>query len=433
MKNIKKIFIFLFLVLFTSFGLYSQETKYGVIYTQTDFLDESDFIDLYVKAITCGEKYNCGIYIAVIDSLSGFGYDDIYSGAENFYKDIGLGVGENNDGILLLLSLEEEEFVFYSSGTKGYGVFDDDILQDLVNKFSESCEREDNIVDCFNYIISVEENYLAKAESSLINNESSGITNQVTNVNNYDYIDVESELLSENQLLELNNLAEKYSKLHDCGIYVRIIDDMRDFGYTNIESCSEFIYKSLNLGLGEDSNGVLLLLSLADRDYDICAYGIKGHYSFTNYGKKQIFNDMKYNLKNNNWNDALTTFIKDANYYLQVAEDGNPIDTITYENTKRTFKSEDGNMNYGLIILISVCIAFIIALIVCFVLRAPMKNVKIAKQAVNYVISGGISFTVRNDHYSHRTTTRVKINNDSSNSGGTSISRGGFSHSSGKF
>ena len=65
-----------------------------------------------------------------------------------------------------------------------------------------------------------------------------------------------------------------------------------------------------------------------------------------------------------------------------------------------------------------IAIAFVIALIVVSILRAGMKNVHLKQEAGNYV-SRGLNLTLRRDQFTHKTTSRRKIETSS----GTKVGR----------
>ena len=100
-----------------------------------------------------------------------------------------------------------------------------------------------------------------------------------TNV--YDYAD----LLTSEEEAELNTEAQRLTEQYDCGIYILTIDDYQSLSY-EVTRAAETFYSDMNLGVGEERNGTLLMLSMAERDYAIVSYGNKAHETFTDYGKE---------------------------------------------------------------------------------------------------------------------------------------------------
>ena len=256
------------------------------------------------------------------------------------------------------------------------------------------------------------------------------IADESNEVNSIYVLDT-AEILTDQEVFDLNNKAQSLTESNDFGFYIVTVKDMESFGYSDIESFSEYVYDSAKFGVGSEKAGILLVLSMSERDYDIVAKSTRGHYSFTDYGKdrlaKQSF--IPY-FVNDDWYAGFSAFLTVSNEYLQTADSSAPID-VTYSGSH-----SDGEE--GMSTLQSLGIGFlaglIIALIVCIVMSASMKPVKLAKSAHEYVDNSKVEMNVRYDHFSHRNVSRRKIeNNSSSGHGGTTISGGGFSHSSGKF
>ena len=81
-------------------------------------------------------------------------------------------------------------------------------------------------------------------------------------------------------------MKPRISNRYGCGVYVVSLQDYRDYGsYSSIRNFSEEFYNHYRLGLGQNRNGILLVLSMAERDYCLIAYGSDAHYAFTDYGK----------------------------------------------------------------------------------------------------------------------------------------------------
>ena len=101
------------------------------------------------------------------------------------------------------------------------------------------------------------------------------------------YVSDTAGLTSSDQWQKLESAAESVSERYGCGVYVVTLQDFRDYGsYSSIRSFSEDFYNRYRMGLGQNRNGILLVLSMAERDYCLIAYGSDAHYAFTDYGKE---------------------------------------------------------------------------------------------------------------------------------------------------
>ena len=239
-------------------------------------------------------------------------------------------------------------------------------------------------------------------------------------------------ILSESEVASLNEAAKEVSLRHGCGVYIAIFGDMGDYGFSYIESFSEEVYHQWELGIGEDRNGIVLVMSMADRDYDLCAYGEAAHTAFTDYGKEVLADEFKDDFRRDDWAGGFSDYVSQCDYMLQRAAEGDPIDipsgggyVVRYTILQRI----------GRAIMPGVIIGIIIAFIYCSGLKRKMRSARIAREASAYLAARGIFMQAENDMFTHTTVTRQRIehDNDRGSHGGTSVNSGGFSHSSGKF
>lgn len=176
------------------------------------------------------------------------------------------------------------------------------------------------------------------------------------------------------------------------------------------------------MGVGETKDGVLLLIVMSDRSYDIAAHGDNGNAAFTDYGKEKLADHFLSYLSNGDYNSAFTTFINDSAYYLDEYQNGEPVDV------------PEGN---PYIPIVAAAAIGIVASAIITAVKAGKHKTKGQKfEATNYIVPEGTSLTNSRDVFLYKTETRTKIAKDSggsSSSGGTTVNDSGFSHSSGHF
>ena len=233
-------------------------------------------------------------------------------------------------------------------------------------------------------------------------------------------------LLTESEASSLSAMAEDVSQKYGCSVHICVIDDMRSYGCYSIESCAEYLFDSLGLGVGDEHTGILLLLSMAGRDYDIDAHGSFAHYAFTDYGKTTVSDRFLDDFRENDWYGGFSDYIRRCGELLALADAGEPVDVPVPEP----------NILGG--VAVTAVLSLLAAWGVCSLLSASMKSAKLASDADQYVVEGEAAITGRDDRFTHITTTRTRIERSDNRShggghGGTSISGGGHSHSSGKF
>ena len=254
-----------------------------------------------------------------------------------------------------------------------------------------------------------------------------------------DYVSDYAGILSSDEQKDLRDRAASVSAQYDFGVYVVVVDDHTQYVNGSIEDFAEEIFHSYGLGVGETEEGVILAMSMKERDYDIYAHGEFGNYAFTDYGKGQLADSFLDNFRRNDWAGGFRDFIETSSSMLQKAKDGNPVDIwIPDPDPVETGPSFDGFKA-----AISLAMGALFGGGAVGGMKRSMKTAVKQTQAENY-IRGGVNLRGERDTFVNRTVTRTRIrqeNNSSSSSrpggghfGGTTISGShGGSHHSGKF
>ena len=142
-----------------------------------------------------------------------------------------------------------------------------------------------------------------------------------------DYVTDAANILTAGEKQELRDRAEQISEQYDFGVYVVVVNDYRDYVKGNIETFSEEIFHSYGLGRRSDEAGVILAMSMNERDYDIYAHGNFGNYAFTDYGKQQLANSFLDNFRRNDWFGGFRDYFETCSELLSKASESNPVDT----------------------------------------------------------------------------------------------------------
>ena len=235
-------------------------------------------------------------------------------------------------------------------------------------------------------------------------------------------------LLTSDEDLTLEERAEEISAQYGVGIYLLILEDYSEHYDDPYETAYE-LYHQNTLGLGEDRDGVILLMSMSDRKYATFFYGPKAEYAFDAYGQELMEEEFLDDFRDDDWYDGFEDYLEVCDEYLARAEAGDPV--------RGDYSSAGGSDGSGIGTTILVClgISAVIAMIVCLILRGKMKSVRKGTHADAYV-AGSLNLTASRDQYTHTTETRTKIEHESSDSGGggsSACSGGGGSGRSGSF
>ena len=237
-----------------------------------------------------------------------------------------------------------------------------------------------------------------------------------------DYVTDAAYLLSDEEWKTLEIKAESISAQYECGVYIITLDDFTDYVHTDsIYQAAKDIYTEYSLGWGEEKSGVLLILSMAERDYSLIAYGY-GNAAFTDYGKDQLADRFLDDFAEDDWYTGFEDYLDKCASMLSSARSGRPLDVGSSPLIRLVG------------ILISIALGCAAAFIVCCFLSQQMKSVARKAEADSYVQTDSIYFTAREDHFTHTSQIRTKVESSSgSGGGGTTVDSSGFSGKSGKF
>ena len=239
-------------------------------------------------------------------------------------------------------------------------------------------------------------------------------------------------LLSNTELSELQGRASQISSDYNCGVYIYVVKNMDDFAYDyevyndafGIEAFAQYIFFNELKGVGSSGDGILLVMSMKERDYDIMAHGSLGNYAFTDYGKDKLADSFLSYFADGEWYKGFSAYLNNVDRFLQAAAEGNPVDIGSGRIKEH---------NLPLSIAAGLIFGMIVALISCLAMKSGMKSVHLARIASNFITDNGVNIAIQKDMFTHNTVVRTPIQTSSGVGGGTSINSSGSSHHSGKF
>ena len=244
-----------------------------------------------------------------------------------------------------------------------------------------------------------------------------------------DYVTDEAGILSHSECQDLTDRMADISSQYDCGIYIVIVNDYTQYIRGNMEAFNEEIYRSYELGVGEGKNGILLSMSMSDRDYLITAYGDFANYAFTDYGKVQLENSFLDNFRRKDWAGGFRDFVRNSGELMRRAKNGEPVDQ---------WISDEPEEHFGIIeLFICLFVGLITGGATVGGMKKQMKTAVEQTRASGYVPKGGVNLHVQSDQFVNRVVTSHRIRREQNRSGGhyggTTVNSGGYSHRGGKF
>ncbi|MBQ9959467.1 MAG: TPM domain-containing protein [Oscillospiraceae bacterium] len=448
--------LLLVLCLFVLLPQGGRAAEYPCVYDASGLLDTSSVAFLEDMTVRIAADWGVEVRVDVVQDLAGYTIEEY---AALFYSSYGYGFAngfQSESGLLLMVCLPAAE-----GGGVSYGgshimagglasqVFDEAQIADmnllLEMLLCESAFGGDSAADAA-ALNSALMSFYTTAEGIMLATGESLQQLQLPTV----YVDDRAYLLDEQDIAEFNDWGLRLASQYGCGVYMVTLPDMASLGFDDPFYCAIDIYEQQQLGVGAEQNGILLLLSMAERDYAIAVYGDSASEAFTDYGTALLADDFLDDFADDYWYGGFYDYYDYCEYLLEMHAAGTPVDFTGDDDRYHEDGSYDhgyyedeglGGEGIGVLIGMFVGVPCIVALVVCLIFRAQLKSTRRQVSAERYVAAGGVHITQRWDHFTHRTETRHKIESSSSSSGGgssrssssSSRSSGGFSGRSGKF
>lgn len=189
-------------------------------------------------------------------------------------------------------------------------------------------------------------------------------------------------------------------------------------------SGADDFYDDNGYGFGAEYDGVLLLVSMEDRDWRISTYGY-GVTAITDAGIDYISDRFLPDLKEGDYAGAFAAYAELCDAFIRQAKTGQPYDGDNMP------KAPFGTAKR---LLIAMGIGLAVALIVTGSMKRKLKSVKQQAAAASYVKANSMHITENRDMFLYNTVTRTeKPKSSGSNSGGSSthVSSSGRTHGGG--
>ena len=369
-------------------------------------IEQRQELNTYAEKIT--ETYGVGIYIMSVEDFHNYGEEpQIFDVLWNYYHDNSLGYGADRQGMILMLSMAERDFATFFYGEDTEYAFAGSRQEQLETYFLDNFGSDDWYGGFLDYLTASEE-FMAQAAVE----QSAPAT---------PYVIDDARLLTIEQRQELNTYAEKITETYGVGIYIMSVEDFHNYGEEpQIFDVLWNYYHDNSLGYRADRQGMILMLSIAERDFATFFYGEDTEYAFNGFGQAQLENYFLDDFGSDDWYDGFMDFLVASEDFMAKAAAGEPV-------------RDDPWSLASVFVLIALFVSFVVTRL----LWMKMANVAAQKGAKRYQTAEGLVLTKHIDQFLTQTIRRRKIESSDSGSGKAGSSQahtgGGGSGRSGKF
>lgn len=207
---------------------------------------------------------------------------------------------------------------------------------------------------------------------------------------------------------------------HGAGVYIVTTPD---FGGGDIKDWQGQVFSEYNLGADSDGSGVMLAISMAERDWGLVGFGAAQE-AFSTYGRERLGGLILDDLSEGDFYEAFSKYLSIADDYLLAEEEGSPY----------TEKHRYGEgWRIPLIIGVSFLLSLIVSACVVMFWKKGMNTRVRQNGAMDYLKAGSFYLSNQSDMFLYHTVSRTqRPKNNSSSSGGGGMSSNS-SGTSGKF
>ena len=429
-KKLSSILVVLFL--FLLLPIPAQAADYGVIYDETDLLGTDDLTRLGTETLPgFAEKFGIDLRVDVLTDIDGA--EDLTEVAAYLYEEYGYGCGDEKKGVSLTIYVYEDETGYamdgWGAGWVLYTAGDEELYDYVMNKLMYSDINDYLNSGAWKGDLSEDARALSMAVETFVNKlygyyDPEGVPSGgdcVLPRGRWGHVFDTADLLTDGEQEKLEATAQELLRKHDFGVYLVTVDDFRDYSTNNVFHAAVNIYNANNFGVGVEKNGLLLLLSMEDRDLNLMSNGQIGNYAFNDAGREAMTEFFVDDFGEDDWYAGFQEYLTWADRYLEKAEEGTP-----YSAENEPWDPFSRNFSIILLILLIVFVPLIPAWIFQSILVKMMKSVQKGTEASAYV-SRNLQLTKENDRYT-RTTKTKRYNPPEEKSGGGGGGSSGVTH-----
>lgn len=232
------------------------------------------------------------------------------------------------------------------------------------------------------------------------------------------FVQDDAGLLSADEEAKLEEECAGIFDRHQTAAYIITTPD---FGAGDIKDWQREVFAGSSLGKESAGSGVMLAVSMAERDWGLVGFGAAQE-AFTTYGRELIGERILEDLSDGEYYDAFSRYLSMADEYLAAAKEGRPY-------------TEDHPYGQGWRIPVIIGVSFLLSLAVSSGIVLSWKksmNTRVPKEgAMEYMKEGSFRLYNRTDQFLYHTISQTKRPEQDSSSGSSMHSD--HSGTSGKF
>ena len=393
-KRISALLLMLIFCISLSIPAFAAETNY--IIDETGTLTDDELAEANEYADYLADMVG-------IDFIYAYTYDE---DIEAYAKQLSLG--KRQDQVLMIEN--DDVWNVYLRGTPE-NIIDDEDMKALREAFDNE-ENYDEAISAYMYAAA----QLIQPDSTL----SSGAESTIILDTRERVVDM-AELLSDSDKTALLSKLDEISERQKLDIVVLTVNTLD--GKTPRDYADDF-YDYNGYGFGENKDGILLLVSMEDRDWWISTTGY-GITALTDAGIEYISKKFLSDLSDGDYAQAFTTYAELCDQFITQAKTGEPYDI-------GNMPKEPFNVAWN--ILVAFVIGLVVAFVVTNIMKKQLKTVQLKSEANNYVKANSMILTENRDLFLYNQVSRRARPKETDNSSGgssTHTSSSGTSHGGG--
>jgi len=214
-----------------------------------------------------------------------------------------------------------------------------------------------------------------------------------------------ADLLSSGERSKLTEYLDDISREYEVDVCVVTVES---FDESSVTDAADDFYDYNGYGLGDDDSGVMLYISMEDRDYWITTAG-SAIDIFSDSDISDIGDEMLSDLSSGNYYEAFSTYAD-----------------LCYEQIK-----DYNTYHWFFYLIISVVVGFVAAFIYVAILKSRLKSVAPVDTAANYIVQNSMNVTGTKEFFLYKNLHVTKRESSSNSSSSTHRSSSGRTHGGG--